>query len=62
MSELDAIKEILDSAGMATGNESRTYTLPERVQHLVTIKDYFVRQTDITRAAITKAEAKERIR
>lgn len=56
MNDLDEIKKALDAAGVAIGNEHEIYTLAERVKRLAVSRDYFVRQTDIARYDLARAE------
>ena len=43
------VKEALDKSGTAIGNEHETYSLAQRVEHLATARDYFMRQCDEAR-------------
>jgi hypothetical protein len=52
--QLKSINRLLNDAGVAIGDEHRTYSVPERVEHLATIKDYFVRQVDELRQGAKK--------
>lgn len=51
---LEEIANLLNGAGVAVGNEQREYDITERIASLIAIKDYFVRQTDIARAALSQ--------
>lgn len=50
------VEAILDDAGHPIGDEQRKYSLPERVEGLVRVKNYFVRQTDSLRTQLQEAE------
>lgn len=54
--ESKAIATILDAADVAVGDEHRVYPLTERVEMLAKAKDYFVRETDKSRARIRELE------
>lgn len=48
-------KKVLDSAGVAVGNEHTEYSLAERIKWMADVRDCFRRQVDELRALTAKS-------
>lgn len=53
---IELLTNALDKAGIPTGNEHSNYSLIQRLDYLIGVKNYFVRQTDEARAASKNLE------
>ena len=49
----------LNAAGVAVGSDGKMYTLAERIEWLVRVKEYFVRQTDELREKSSNAKLRD---